>query len=160
MSRGGKAPVGRKASLAVSSASMGAPQHSNREFLAFIVSPLVVPAIVSFSIPGGSLGISLTFATIVSYGSMLLIGGPAYLFLKSKQWTSVWIAAGLGIFFGIVGWIAGGALLAFLLESPFLAAFGDPVWRFGMLWPGAVSGMLVGITFWIIARPDRSPQSN
>ena len=94
---------------------------------------------------------------IVSYGGMAALGIPAYLFLRSRRWLSLWIAV-------VVGFVAGGfmifvfgALLALLLDQGWRGVVAIVVDRNifkDIIWPGGPMGAVTAAVFWLIARPE------
>jgi hypothetical protein len=133
----------------------------NRRSTAFFVAPLTsvlmsVPYLYHAPFPWSVVGFVLVL--IVSYGGMIAVGIPAYLFLRSRHWLSLWVAV-------IVGFIAGGimififaALFALLLGEGgrgMIAGIADGSMVKDILWPGGPMGAVTGVVFWLIARPDR-----
>jgi hypothetical protein len=105
--------------------------------------------------------ITTVVSAIFTYGGMLAFGLPAFLILRSRQLTDLWIAAVLGFVFGAVTWIIflvcfalslgegiAGARLAF--HSLHFATV-DVVWLFA----AGLLGLIIGVTFWHVAGPDR-----
>ncbi len=134
--------------------------------LAFVVGPLWVPLIVTavFALyiphPGHSIFVAFSaiIAALVSYVGTFVIGVPAYLLLRSKGLTSIWIALGLGFVVGVtMSFVVGGLLPLFLGEGvhglQMVVTSVRQTVGFLMI-PGAL-GVLVGATIWLMARSDR-----
>jgi hypothetical protein len=130
---------------------------TDREIAAFLIVPLTVPIFAILRWPEtGALGVIV--AVTVSYGAILIFGFPMYLILRSRHLTGLWIATAMGLLIGVLAWFSGGMLIALLFDqgiSGARAVLADANWRNGIFWPGGAVGALVGILFWIIARPDR-----
>jgi hypothetical protein len=110
--------------------------------VAFLVAPAMVPLYLcmnpaSFGLPDVDAFI-ITLAAIFSYLAMFVIGIPLYLVLRAWNLTAFWVAPLAGI-------AAGLGLVSLLPVEDSLRA----VQAFG-----AVSGALVAIVLWLIARPD------
>lgn len=131
-----------------------------RHAMAFLSAPLWVPLIVvlvasGIPTPSGMPSASglMVFAVVsafFAYLGMVVIGIPAYLFLRWRRWTSLWPAA-------VVGFVAGFVMALGLVGSwgGWTAAL-DP--SANDLFAGLVSalvGVLVAATAWLIIRPDR-----
>jgi hypothetical protein len=107
-----------------------------RGAVAFFVAPAMVPLYlaVSFGVPDVGFYWFITVAAIFSYLVTFFIGVPLYLVLRAWNLTEFWVALLAGIAVGV---------------------------GFGALLPdgakaiGAVSGPLVAMVLWAIARPDR-----
>jgi len=140
----------------------------NRKTVAFIVAPLWVPLVfaplaqfVIFPYPGQGLAVTITvfLAAIFSYGGMILFGIPAFRLFRAHHLTSCWIAGFVGFFIAVIV-----SLLFFFLFGISLGnGVGDSL--LGSLSASATwvsvggtgpMGILVGITLWLIARPDRN----
>ena len=90
---------------------------------------------------------------------MALLGIPAFLLLRSRNWTAFWMAAVIGLAAGLTTWIV------FLIL--FAMSFGVGLRVIGLtiydtltghaifLLVPSLLGPLVGATFWLIARPDQ-----
>jgi hypothetical protein len=82
------------------------------------------------------------------------LGYPAFRYLRVRGMTSVWRAVGLGFAAGAVMW----ALIAFCLG---LLKYGGITLAFYQSFndvspPAELLGVIIGATFWLIARPDRA----
>jgi hypothetical protein len=139
-----------------------------RRAMAFLYAPLWVPLIVvlvgsGISTPSGpsasGLIIPAVIAAFFAYLGMMVIGIPAYLFLRWRRWTSLWPAAA-------VGFVAGFAManLVGLAVVGFWGGWTAAVRKVVLdpsandLVAGLVSalvGVLVAATAWLIIRPDR-----
>ena len=134
-----------------------------RRTFAFLVAPLAVPLFVLvWSFAGHlALGWRLTMvaiAAILSYSGTLAFGMPAYFLLKARGLTAAWIAGAVGFATVALMW------LVFLVLFPLSLGQGFSGVRLGfadfhivtdVVWPGGVLGTIVGVLFWVIARPDR-----
>jgi len=139
-----------------------------RTILAFAIAPLWVPLLVIAAIllfdpyvkyDGGPAPAGVV-STVITYAGILLIGLPAFLFLRSRGWTSWWLSVALGFAAGVamfaVFLIAFGSLLGESLHDQWNALPHNPFLTNAAtcLVTGGL-GALVGITLWLIARPDR-----
>jgi hypothetical protein len=95
---------------------------------------------------------------IVSYAGALVIGLPTYLFFLRRQSTGFAIAPAVGFGVGLVTWLL---VIAIAFVHPVHAVaeavettLHEPMLFVVIVWPGWI-GAIVGITFWLIARPDR-----
>jgi hypothetical protein len=100
----------------------------------------------------------MVIAAITAYLGTAIFGIPAYLLLRARGITSIWVAVIFGLLIGVVTW--------FLLAIAFPLSLGQgvpgvkagfmlPSVYWGALVPAGVLGMIVGALFWFIARPDR-----
>lgn len=143
-----------------------------RRRIAFLVAPLWVPfatvIIANFSIfpypqQGAWVIISGVIAAVFAYVGTLLLGVPAFRFLVSRNWTALWIAPALGFSIGILMWVLFLVLIPLFLgegvegirEELGSAANNLLAQAVGLLVTGGL-GALVGVTLWLIARPDRA----
>jgi hypothetical protein len=138
----------------------------SRQTLAFIVAPLWVPVLVALYAFYYSLfpdfgrtvfvAIPVGVSAAISYGSTLILGRPAFAFLRAHKMTSVWMAVATGF---AVGSMTPIAFLTLIGAMPVLAFFlANGASQSGvslLLVASAAMGALVGLTFWLIARPDR-----
>jgi hypothetical protein len=85
---------------------------------------------------------------------MLLLGVPAFYFLRSKGWTAWWIAAVWGGFSGAVAYTLCNLFFFWLLNGERLDLELRVTFDVFLLFPIA-AGAIVGVAFWFIARPDR-----
>jgi hypothetical protein len=144
----------------------------SRSALAFVVAPLWVPLFVIpysclslFSGPGqGPWIIIAAFLSIIfAYGGTLVFGLPAFLILRSRNLTALWIAAVLGFVIGATTWVLFMAFFALWLGGDAQAARRAAQGTFmdqpmSLVWTGLL-GVVVGTTLWLIARPDRGQSS-
>jgi hypothetical protein len=136
--------------------------------MAFLYAPLWVPLIVvlvALATPGpgtpqaSGLLIIAVMAAFFAYLGMVVIGIPAYLFLRRRQWTSLWPAAAVGFVSGFaMANLVGLALVGFWggWTAAVRKVVLDP--SANDLIAGLVSalvGVLVAATAWLIIRPDR-----
>lgn len=134
-----------------------------RTLIAFYIAPLVVPLLLALTpreLSGTDLSdrLSVVVGAFVAYAGVWAIGGPAYLFLRARRWTSFWLAPLLGFAIGAVMWLVFGVLFGLSLGHSLAGALSltaQPNFSRGILWPGGVTGAATGIVFWLIARPDR-----
>jgi hypothetical protein len=140
---------------------------SRTEF-AFIVAPLWVPValMIEWSLlatPPDRLNHWILVAGFgslaIGYAGTFLFGVPAFLFLQSRNWTARWIGVVLGFAVAVTTLFVFNALFALALGYGVrnavlgaLSSFSD--WR-PWITAGPI-GSLVGVTLWLIARPDRS----
>ncbi len=140
----------------------------NRPIVAWIVAPLWVPAaavpfaVYAFPYPGQFhwVLITLILAAVFTYLGMFALGIPAARILRSFGVSGILPAIGLGFIAGELTWALFGLCFGLFLGEGihgfeyFFTSLTktNPI---GLLVP-ATLGALVGATFWIIARPDRS----
>lgn len=124
---------------------------SDRRVLAFLTTPLLVPAILMFWVAEP---LTLIFDTAVGYGGMLVIGVPAYLLLRQLNLTAFWIAPVVGFGIGLVMSYVATALFALMFDGGITGArtalahvpIRDAVT------PGGFIGAAIGTVFWLIVR--------
>ncbi len=140
----------------------------SRTELAFVVAPLWVPValMIEWSLlatPLDLLNFWAVFAGFASlaigYAGTFLFGVPAFLFLRSRNWTAPWIGAVLGFAIAVITLFLFNVLFALALGYSVddlllgaLSSFSD----WGAWITAGPIGSLVGVTLWLIARPDRS----
>ena len=137
----------------------------DRSILAFLVAGLTAPVLVAAWFASGAAPkfsdyvLILGVGTIISFGGILLLGVPAYSFLRARNWTAFWIAPLVGFIVATVAWYVFNFLLGLTLTSGKLSIVLPRLFdRFpldGVLWPAGPIGAFVGILVWLIARPDR-----
>ena len=118
-----------------------------RTITAFLVAPLIASAVafvVSFAVYRQIMA-GVIFASITAglgYFAAVVLGIPVYWLLRWRNLTSSWIS------------VASGALIA-MTTGVFIwgvQANHDFTWLLGIT---GTLGMIAGLTFWEIARPDR-----
>jgi hypothetical protein len=96
---------------------------------------------------------------IMGYSGTVLFGVPAFLILRSFKLTAFYIAPFIGFVVATLTTILFQFVLALLMGSTLSTAFKSLLEGItsptGFVWPGFI-GALVGITLWVIARPDRA----
>ena len=139
----------------------------NRTAVAFALAPLWVPVLMAplaghviFPYPEQAhwVGTAIFLAAIFGYCGAYLFGFPAFCFLRARGLTAWWISVVLGFAIAVIVLAIFAGLFALLLGASMLDAM------FGSLrifyWEGTgvvgLAGSLVGITLWLIARPDRT----
>ena len=135
--------------------------------MALLYAPLWVPLIVVIVASGmgpgppqaSGLMMIAVIAAFFAYVGMVVIGIPAYLFLRWRKWTSLWPAAAVGFVAGfamanvvglaIVGFWGGwtSAVRKVVLDPSANDLIAELV--------SALVGVLVAVTAWLIIRPDR-----
>jgi hypothetical protein len=140
----------------------------SRTAIAFVVSPLWTPLAAGLffgvtaiadaaQIHGTDIQLiasAIAVGALLTYFGVFALGYPAFRYLRARGMTSVWRAVGLGFVAGAVMW----ALIAFCLgllkyrgiTSAFYQSFND------VSPPAELLGIIIGATFWLIARPDRA----
>lgn len=127
-----------------------------RNFLAVTLAPLVVPVVLSFVLSsidygGGATTVVFFSSLFLAYLGMIALGLPVFLFCKRRGLTSAWMAALMGFLIGgivcLLFFTAFGVMLGL---NPSLSRSIVIQWMVGMASLGAV----VGLVFWLIARPD------
>ena len=135
----------------------------DRTLIALFIAPLVVPILLFPYLRGLLttnfwLAFGLLVSVIFAYIGVVLLGIPAYLFLRARGWTSFWVAPFLGFAVGAVMWLVFSAVFALALDQGIAgvrSSLSDPGTLSGVLWPGGIVGAAVGVAFWLIARPGR-----
>lgn len=134
-----------------------------RHKFAFLAAPLAVPLFfLVWLLPGDFPArwqlTMVIIAAIFAYGGTLLFGVPAYFFLKAQNLTAIWVAMVAGFGIGALTWLVFMVLFPLSLDegwSGVALGFSSLHTAKDIAWPGGVLGMVVGILFWVIARPDR-----
>jgi hypothetical protein len=135
----------------------------SRHGLAFLVAPLWVPTLVGlychlllFSRPGQEelVAIAVVLSAVLGYGATLVFGGPAFAFMRARRLTSAWSAAAAGLAIGALTSVVFtlGLSLSLMRDPSLVELLQDAASLFHVA-SGAM-GALVGITLWLIARPD------
>jgi hypothetical protein len=135
--------------------------------LAFLIAPLWVPAAIvpfaaqAFPYPeqGHWIYISAIIAAIFAYAAVAAFGMPAFVILRARDFTALWIAPVLGFGVGIITWVIFIVLFGVSLGNGWSFVSHDLASNSAHWWPLLPTGTLgavVGATFWVIARPDRS----
>jgi hypothetical protein len=139
-----------------------------RKSVAFVVAPLWVPlavavfaATVVFPNPAQIhwVIISTVIGSILTYAGVLLVGLPIYPILVRRGWTSIWVAIALGFVVGalvnrlfmVLFALSLGSGVAYALKGVAEVSVVDVSW----LGITGLLGVLIGMTLWLIARPDR-----
>jgi hypothetical protein len=101
------------------------------------------------------------FVAAISYGSTLLLGVPMLVFARWLGLSGWWVSSVIGCFIGSALWLAAAAwyLIAHGVDIPHLPRQLLDLGLLNWLWPLGAMGAAVGMTFWLIARPDRSSHS-
>src|SRR6476660_7966925 len=112
-----------------------------RTLIALLVAPLVVPILLSPYLRGLLttnfwLGFGLLISVVVAYIGVVVLGAPAYLFLRARGWTSFWAAPVLGFAGGVVMWFVFSAAFALALDQGIAGV------RSSLSDPGTLSGVL------------------
>jgi hypothetical protein len=151
--------------------------HMIRSVVALLIAPLCVPLVVA------SHDLLLTFQhrdhpnihyltvfplivfAVISYGSTFLLGVPMLVFVRWLGFSDWWAAGVIGFFIGAALWVGaaiwyliahGGVDISLLARQ--VVILGLPYF---FSWPSGALGAAVGVTFWLIARPDcRSQRAN
>jgi len=141
----------------------------NRTALAFVIAPLWVPLLLGagawfVEVNGQIVAFVVAVSALVSYGGTYLLGAPAFMFLRSRSCTAPWIAVVLGFAVGALAYQVFQFLFSLSLGNSVqltLATFQkmfaewSPASLLAVGGPGLL-GALVGITLWVIARPDQT----
>lgn len=149
---------------------------TGRTFLAFLIAPLWAPllmALFAFTVADlshpadGSFFLFLvSVSAVFSYGGALLFGLPAFRLLVASRRTALWHAPLLGL---IVAWITvfvfltvffpvmlgGWEALSFSGGLDVLLHTANLEEMIVLLACSGLVGILAGLTFWFIVRPDR-----
>src|SRR5881628_2055873 len=94
--------------------------REERYLLAFCAAPLVAPTMAVVWASG--LGAVAMFGVFAGYVGMIVFGIPTFLFLRSRNWTALWIAAAAGFVFGAIMWPVTLAVVALSLGARFASA--------------------------------------
>ncbi len=134
-----------------------------RSIIAVVIAPLAAPVLLfphlhSLVTATSWFVFSLIICTMMAYVGMLIFGIPGYLLLRARNWTAIWIAPLLGLIVGAAMFVVTMALFGLLLGEGVTG-----IWQSlreiqtlkGTIWPGGITGAVVGLVFWIIARPNR-----
>jgi len=131
----------------------------SRTLIAVFVAPLWAP-LATFLV-GAASGFHSTLAmTIIAgvfaYAGMIGFGLPALLLLRALDLTAFWIALLLGFSIGALSWLLFKVLFVLALGSSLYFAWEQAI-NLNDIYVGSsgLLGVLVGATFWVIARPDR-----
>ncbi len=149
-----------------------------RTVTAFLVAPLWVPLAVLCLVVlggGGELGIAIAVMSgVTTYAAMFALGFPIFMLIWWCKLTGPWIAAVVGY---IVGILSSQALMICLglslvdakggnvdkaIHNVILGVFNTKISPEDLpilLGPGLI-GIPVGVTLWLIARPDRPRTTN
>ena len=143
--------------------------HFHKRIVALCIAPLVVPLLQLPWLLSGRLShlwlaIALVLAAITGYIGTLAFATLAYRLLVVPGPSGALISAVTGFVGGALMWPV--FLVFFVLSLGqglvgVAAAVNDPASVMGMLWPGGISGLCVGLIFWSIVspRPSRHSQS-
>lgn len=137
--------------------------------IGFLVAPLWVPVAVGtyaalylFPQPEQShwIAIATVISAIFGYAGTFVLGLPALLVLRSCGQTAAWISIAGGLIGGILTWTVFGIVFGLSLGNSMRFIIINIQDQFTkniefLLQPGLL-GALVGLTWWLIARPDRS----
>lgn len=139
---------------------------------AFLIAPLWVPVLMVLFMPykvcDGSPQMFCTesydvviLSLIVAYSGMILFGLPSILLLRSFRKTNFFIAPFVGFVVAAFFWVLLQVAIGVAMGAAPTVAITSLADNFTsssallvFLWP-CLSGVLVGSTYWIIARPDR-----
>ena len=135
----------------------------NRRIIAFVVAPLLVPILLAhylYTLAANETWfmVALMFSVAIAHGGTFILGVPIYLLMRARNWTSFWIAPLLGFFAAGFMWLGFAALLALLLDqgmSGVRVVLTNPHGLSDVMWPFGPLGAIVGMAFWLIARPDK-----
>jgi hypothetical protein len=135
-----------------------------RRALAFLLTPMLVPILLYRWISElmGSpawIKVVLVIATVSAYAGVLVFGVPLLLFLWKGRTRNAWATCVAGLFVGMVSWLLFAAMFPVMLGQEFQGialSLSDPKMLSGVFWPGELSGAVVGIAVWLMARPDNS----
>lgn len=136
-----------------------------RHTVAFFVAPLAAPLLMLPWLLSGHLALgwiltAMVIVALVSYAGTVVVGMPAYSFLRARGLTAAWIAGIVGFAIGSLMWLVFSILFPLSLGQGLTGVrlgLTDLHSLRGVLWPGGMLGTIVGALFWVIARPDREP---
>jgi hypothetical protein len=96
--------------------------------------------------------------TLFAYGGTLIVGVPAFLLSRAHNNTGLWVAAAIGFGSAALTWTCFLVLLPISLGEGIAFARHELATNWS-IWasfpPIGILGSIVGITLWLIARPDR-----
>jgi hypothetical protein len=135
----------------------------NRSVLAFVIAPLaalliLLPYIRSLTTTSSSSSFALVISAVMTYGGAIIFGLPIYLFLRAHHWAKFWIAPIVGFIVGAATWLTFSILFVLSLGEGMFGVrlvLSDVNILRGVVWPGGLTGVSIGILFWLIARPDK-----
>ena len=139
-----------------------------RTTLAFLVAPLWVPLVVTptaaiylFHPPAQFFWVIITgfYSAIFAYLGSFAIGFPLFKFLLARGIVSAWVAiiAGMGV--AVVTWLVFLLCFGVLLDGVSVGVdtlLHTPISGWELAVPASF-GIVVGLTIWGIARPDKEP---
>lgn len=117
-------------------------QKSNRLVLAFILAPVVPSLLAALYFHSAMV---LGFGLFVGFLIMTVLGLPVYCYLHKKQLTNLPLTLSTAIVISAMPYILIAFLDGFKGEGLLIGV--------GMF---ALFGLLAGLTFWMIARPNQS----
>jgi hypothetical protein len=138
---------------------------ASRTWTAFAIAPAVVPIAMLpyfWGLPSAFwIGTSFFIATLFAYIGTLLLGAPTLIALWASGRRGITPTIVIGIVVGSLVWLIFGVLFGLSLGN----SIADSV-RIsfearalgGLVWPAGICSVLVAITLWLIARPDRETQ--
>jgi len=137
-----------------------------RPALAFLIAPVWVPLVVApyaalelfpYAAQAHWVVISTIISAVFAYSGTLVVGVPAYLFLRSRDAVSIWVSLAVGFLIGALVGVLFLLCFALLMGQPIgqavvgLANDLVPKLRLAAMTGGL--GALVGVTAWFIGRP-------
>ena len=132
---------------------------------AFFIAPLWVPIGVAIYAglylmqPSDMVTFYTVIAAVFGYAATFVLGCPAFLLLRSLGLTALWISVVFGFAIGVLAWISFVFLFAVSLgySIPSAALQARKVFDSDhiILLGSGFLGIFVGLTLWLIARPDR-----
>ena len=117
-------------------------------FAAAPIAPAVVLALLHLFTGDTRVLRDISFSLGMGYITLLVLGVPGYILFQRLGWTRLPIYAAFGALLGIA------AFLAATASGSLARTFG--IWEILVRQPLSVlGGVIVGIVFWLIARPDQ-----
>ena len=126
-----------------------------RLLVALVLAPLTIPLGTSFyllstNVERSWVGTGAFISTFIAYVGVFVIGLPAYYFLRTRRWTSIWIAPLVGFAVGAFMWLVFIVCLVLLFDEGWAGvqtALTDKNTFAVALWPSGVLGAVAGIIF-------------
>src|SRR5438128_2537313 len=117
---------------------------NRRVTIALFVAPLMVPVLLVpyLQSMGGApsfFAFALEVSIVLSYCGTFVLGIPAYLFLRARNWTAFWIAPLAGFIAGFLMWLVFRVLFVLALGQGITGALSkltDSDILKGAVWPG------------------------
>ena len=140
-----------------------------RTILGFVVAPIfpgLLAVILAAPFRAGTTGVGLRelaeaawiigLSAVLGYPTALVLGVPLYFFLGSRGWNGLLIYVTAGAFLGLIIYLVYALLTEY--SSNGLSGVADKFSNTAQIYVplGMVCGAAAALSFWLIARPDRT----